>query len=54
MVVITVEWEEGLDLLGQNTQHGKSRPREETLFQNEIRKKKCKQVSGQKSEGGTA
>lgn len=48
LVVIRVEREGGLDLLGQNTQHGKSRPREETLFQNKIREKmqagKCAEV----------
>lgn len=52
LVVTTVEWEGGLDLLGQNTQHRQIRPHEETLFQNKIRKKKCKQVSAQKSESG--
>lgn len=40
LVVTTVEWEGGLDLLGQNTQHRQIRPHEETLFQNKIRKKK--------------
>lgn len=52
LVVTTVEWEGGLDLLGQNAQHRQSGSHEETLFQNKIRKKKCKQVSAQKSESG--
>lgn len=39
LVVTTVEWEGGLDLLGQNAQHRQSGSHEETLFQNKIRKK---------------
>lgn len=40
LVVTTVEWEGGLNLLGQNAQHRRSGSHEETLFQNKIRKKK--------------